>query len=516
VLAVGLPFAAVVPIYRSRSRPNVREAWTFLAAGGAFVAVAASVPAVLDGGRLTATAGVSYLGVPLALAIDPFGALFGLLAATLWPVASLYSVGYVRGLGAHAQTRYFAAFAASVGSTLGVAFAANLLTLFVFYELLTVATYPLVVHEESPAARDAAAKYVAYTLSGGAALLAGTVLLYAAVGSVSFVPGGLDGLGADPALARGAFALLIVGFGVKAAVVPLHGWLPSAMVAPTPVSGLLHAVAVVKSGAFGVGRVFMYLYGPDAVRDLGVAAPVVGAAALTMLVGGVLALRAESIKGALAYSTVSQLSYIVLGFALAAPTAAFGALLHIPAHAFMKIALFFAAGVVYVETGAKSIAALRGLARRLPVTMAAFAVAAAGLAGVPPVAGFVSKWYLVVGALRSEIPLAAAAFLLAGTLKLLLFWPMIAAAFFGATPRSLGPPGADVDGNSAGAVPDGGDHAGGDASDESARGAWTDERSPALVVPVVLAVAGAVLLGLVPDRLPLWELARAVVAEVFA
>jgi len=515
-VAVGLPFAAVVPIYLSRTRPNLREAWTFLAGAGAFVAVAATVSPVLDGARLTAATGVSYLGVPLALSVDPFGALFGLLAATLWPVTSLYSVGYVRRLDEHAQTRYFAAFAASVGSTLGVAFAANLLTLFVFYELLTVATYPLVVHEESAEARDAAAKYVAYTLSGGAALLAGLVLLSVAAGSLSFVPGGLDGLATDPTLARAAFGLLIVGFGVKAAVVPVHGWLPSAMVAPTPVSGLLHAVAVVKSGAFGLGRVFMYLYGPDAVRELGVAAPVVGAAVLTMLGGGVLALRAESIKGALAYSTVSQLSYIVLGFALAAPTAAFGALLHIPAHAFMKITLFFAAGAVSVETGAKSIRKLPGLARRLPVTLAAFAVAAAGLAGFPPVAGFVSKWYLVLGALRSDLPLTAAAFLLAGTLKLLLFWPMVAAAFFEEPPRSIGRSGASEAAADAASLPDGGAHGDVDARGGRALDSLVAESSPALLVPVALAVAGALLLGLVPERLPFWDLARAVVAEVFA
>jgi NADH-quinone oxidoreductase subunit L/multicomponent Na+:H+ antiporter subunit D len=493
-LAVAVPALAMAPIALSGRRPNVREGWTLLAALGTVVLTGVLADSVLGGARPGAAIG-GFAGIPFELRVDPFGALFGLLAATLWVVTSVYSIGYMRGLHEHAQTRYFAAFAASVAATLGVAYAANLLTLFVFYELLTVATYPLVVHEGTDDARAAGRSYIGYTLAGGLAVLAGLVLVAVLVGSLSFVPGGLAGLRSDPVLARVAFGLLVVGFGVKTAVMPLHSWLPAAMVAPTPVSGLLHAVAVVKSGAFGLGRVFMYVYGPETVRDLGLGWPVAVAAGGTMLVAGVLALRQTKLKRALAYSTVSQLSYIALGFALADPTAAFGALLHIPAHAVMKIILFFVAGVVAVETGVKSIGGLTGIARRLPATMIAFTIGAVGLAGFPLVAGFVSKWYLVLGSLDADALVFAVTFLAAGALKLLLFWPMLSAAFFGDVPAETGlthePP------------PD------------WERRSPTDETSPALLAPVLVVALGAVVLGLVPDALPLWELAERVVAEVF-
>ncbi|WP_255151422.1 complex I subunit 5 family protein [Halorarius halobius] len=496
LVAVALPAVAAVPILATgQRRPNLREAWTFLAALGTLAVVAALVPGVLAGTRYVTDLGEFAAGVGFVLRVDPFGALFALLASALWLVTSLYSVGYVRGLDEHAQTRYFAAFAVSVASALGVAFAGNLLTLFVCYELLTLATYPLVVHAETDAARAAGRVYLGYTLAGGVAVLGGLVVVYVAAGTLAFVPGGVAALAADPALARAAFALLAVGFGVKTAVVPLHGWLPTAMVAPTPVSGLLHAVAVVKSGAFGLGRVTMYLLGPDAMHELGLSAPLAVAAAGTMLFAGVVALRQTTLKRALAYSTVSQLSYIALGFALAGPGAAFGALLHIPAHALMKITLFFVAGVVAVETGVTEVAGLVGIARRLPATMTAFAVGAAGLAGFPLVAGFVSKFHLVVGGVAAAGLPVAAVYLAAGALKLLLFWPMLSAAFF----------------------PDGGAIHG----ESDADGAVWERRSPfreappALLVPVLAVAVGAVVLGVVPDALPLWDLADATVAEVF-
>ncbi|WP_276259756.1 complex I subunit 5 family protein [Haloglomus litoreum] len=552
--AVLLPALAVGPILATRHRPNVREAWTFLAGGGTLVLAGLLARAVLAGARPTTDLGTYVGGVGFVLRVDPFGTLFGLLAATLWLVTSVYSVGYMRGLDEHGQGRYFAAFAASIAATLGVAFAGNLLTLFVAYELLTVATYPLVVHAGTDDARAAGRQYLAYTLAGGAAVFAGLVLVYLLAGSVAFVPGGLAGVASDPALARVAFGLLVLGFGVKTAVVPLHTWLPNAMVAPTPVSGLLHAVAVVKSGAFGLGRVVAYVFGPDAVTGLGVGLPLAVLAATTMLYAGVLALRREKLKQALAYSTVSQLSYIALGFALAGRLSTFGAILHIPAHAFMKITLFFVAGLVYVETGATYRDELAGIARRLPVTMTAFAVAAAGLAGFPLVAGFVSKWYMVLGALATD-PGFGAVYLLAGGLKLLLFWPIVASAFF-TDPEEAEDPAHDAAAAPHGGAPvasDGGSATPGDGTDGPAEapgdgtsgpsgdlggddpagddyhaghgslppaGGWTRpasfrEAPPALLGPVVAVAVGAVVLGVVPDWLPLWDLAEATVAEVF-
>jgi NADH-quinone oxidoreductase subunit L/multicomponent Na+:H+ antiporter subunit D len=507
--AVAIPALAIPLVYASRSRPNRREAWTLLAAVATLGVVSLAVRA--EGTPVTSLGSVA--GISFTLRADAAGLLFALLAATLWLATSVYSVGYVRALDEHGQTRYFAAFAASIAATMGVALSANLFTLFVFYELLTLATYPLVVHAGTDEARAAGRTYVAYTLGGGVLVLAGVVLVGVAAGTLAFTPGGLAGLAAaDPTLARAAFALLVVGFGVKTAIMPLHGWLPTAMVAPTPVSGLLHAVAVVKSGVFALARTVLYTFGPETTWDLGVGLPLALAAAATMLAAGVVGIRQDNLKRGLAYSTIGQLSYIALGLALATPLAVFGALLHVVAHAFMKITLFLAAGVVAVETGEKYVSDMAGVGRRLPATMTAFAVAAAGLVGFPFVAGFVSKFHLVVGAAGSPHPVLVAAYLVGGLLKLLYFWPIVHVAFFGER-------GSDAPASRhAFATPHATD--GGYAGGEVARPRWPRvplgrEASPLVLVPVLFTVGGAVLLGAVPTALPFWALAEAVVAEVF-
>jgi NADH-quinone oxidoreductase subunit L/multicomponent Na+:H+ antiporter subunit D len=531
--AVALPALAVPLILASGARPNRREAWTMLAALGTFLVVA-----LLVRSTATHTTGLgSVVGVEFALRADAAGLLFALLASTLWIATSVYSVGYMRGLDEHDQTRYFAAFAASIAATMGVAFAANLLTLFVFYELLTLATYPLVAHSGTAEARAAGRKYLAYTLGGGVLAFAGILLVGVLADTVAFEAGGVAGLAtADPTLARAAFGLLVAGFGVKAAVMPLHGWLPAAMVAPTPVSGLLHAVAVVKSGAFAVTRSVLYVFGPETASDLGVASALAVAAAVTMVLAGVVGLRQDSLKRGLAYSTVSQLSYIVLGVALLTPLAMFGALLHVVAHAFMKITLFFVAGVVYVETGEKYVSDLGGVAARLPATMTAFAVAAAGLVGFPLVAGFVSKYHLVLGAATGPDAAFVAAFLLAGLLKLLYFWPVVYAAFHGrrggddpASRHAFAPPhladGGLVappthDDSGVGDSTDGSDAAGEDATGVRHGSGWErrtprTEASPLVLGPVLFTVGMAVALGVAPTLFPFWELAELAVAEVF-
>jgi NADH-quinone oxidoreductase subunit L/multicomponent Na+:H+ antiporter subunit D len=313
---------------------------------------------------------------------------------------------------------------------------------------------------------------------------------------------------------------------------PLHGWLPTAMVAPTPVSGLLHAVAVVKSGAFGLGRTVLYVFGPETVADLGVGTPLAVAAAATAVLAGVLALRQSKIKRALAYSTVSQLSYIALGFAVGGRVAVLGALLHVVAHAFMKITLFFAAGVIYVETGVEYLDEVAGIARRLPATMSAFAVAAAGLAGMPLVAGFVSKLHLVLGTFAAGVAPLGAVYLVAGTLKLLLFWPILSAAFFGRGPPLPSHHAVDSETHGPTRVADGGDDDGDDRDDDGGTvvhgtpgvddrsAAWerrtpTTETTPALLGPILFVVGVAVVFGIVPDALPLFDLAAVTVAEVF-
>jgi formate hydrogenlyase subunit 3/multisubunit Na+/H+ antiporter MnhD subunit len=518
VLAVLVPALAVPAIYLARRRPNPREAVTLAAAAGTLLAVWLLVRAP---GTPTARFG-AVAGVPFELRADAAGLLFALLASVLWLVTSVYSIGYVRTVGEHSQTRYFAAFAASIGATMGVAFAANLFTLFVFYELLTLATYPLVVHAGTDEARGAGRTYILYTLGGGVLVLGGVVLVGVLAGTVTFSAGGIAALGAaDPTLAVAAFVLLAVGFGVKTAIMPLHGWLPAAMVAPTPVSGLLHAVAVVKSGVFALGRTVLYVFGPETTWDLGVGLPLAAAAAVTMVLAGVVGLRQDSLKRGLAYSTVSQLSYIALGLALATPLAVFGALLHVVAHAFMKITLFFAAGVAYAETGEKYVSDLAGVARRLPLTMTAFAVAAAGLIGFPLVAGFVSKFHLVLGAAGGPAPALVAAYLLAGLLKLLYFWPIVYAAFFGE--RDSEEPDSRHPFAPAHAATDGG-HVEQpvlrEADPTADEAGWQRlplgrEASPFLLAAVLFTAGGAVALGVAPTALPFWELAGAVVTEVF-
>ncbi|NHN47395.1 monovalent cation/H+ antiporter subunit D family protein [Halostella sp. JP-L12] len=432
VLAAALPIVAILASHR---RPNVREGWSVASALGTFAVVASMVPGVLGGDVYVTDLGTFVFGVEFALRADGLGTLFALLASFLWIITTFYSIGYMRGLDEHDQTRYFASFAASVAAAVGVAFGSNLLVLFVFYELLTVATYPLVTHDEDAEARAAGRKYLTYTFGGGVAVLAGIVLVYWLTGTVAFAAGGIEGLGtADPTLARAAFALLAGGFGVKAALMPMHSWLPDAMVAPTPVSGLLHAVAVVKSGVFGVARVVLDVFGPEAVADLGVGVALAAVAAFTLLTASVIALRQDNLKRRLAYSTVSQLSYIVLGLGVGAYDATglamTGGLLHIPAHAFMKLTLFFCAGAIHVETHTDDISNMAGIGRRMPLTMAAFGVASLGMAGIPLLAGFVSKWYLLLGSVSAGYAVFAVALLLSGVLNIAYFWPIVYQAFF--------------------------------------------------------------------------------------
>jgi len=431
-LAAVLVSAVAIPlIVASYRRPNVREAWTMFVALAKVAIVASMVPGVLAGDVYVTDMGTFVADVGFVLRADALGMLFAALASALWVITSLYSVGYMRGLDEHSQTRYFASFAASLATAIGVAFAANLVTLFIFYELLTVATYPLVAHDETAEARAAGRKYLAYTFGGGVAVLTGTVLVFWLTGTTAFTPGGIAALaGADPAIARLAFALLAAGFGVKAALMPLHSWLPDAMVAPTPVSGLLHAVAVVKSGVFGIARVALDVFGPETMRELGVGLPLAAVAAFTLLTASVIALRKDNLKRRLAYSTVSQLSYIVLGLGVLSGNAIVGGLLHIPAHAFMKLTLFFCAGAIHVETHTDDISNMAGIGRRMPLTMAAFAVASAGMAGIPLLAGFVSKWYLLIGSVQAGQAVFAVALLVSGMLNIAYFWPVVYQAFF--------------------------------------------------------------------------------------
>jgi multicomponent Na+:H+ antiporter subunit D len=430
--AVLVSLVAAGLIALSGRRPNIREAWTFAAAFLELAFVASLLPRVLAG-EVVETLPLGLVpGVALHLRADAFGLLFALVASGLWLLTSVYSVGYMReGRYGH-QTGYFASFAVAISATIGVAFSANLITFFIFYEILTLATYPLVVHFRSGEALAAGRKYLVYTLVAGQALLMAAVWVQTIAPDATFQPGGfLAGRAAPPALVL-LFLLFIVGVGVKAAIMPLHGWLPAAMVAPTPVSALLHAVAVVKAGAFGCVRVVGYVFGVDLLRDLGIDQVLAVAASITILAASIRALGEGHLKRRLAFSTISQLSYIVLGAALGSSAALAGAMFHIAAHGLMKITLFFCAGAIYAKTHVEQIADLGGVGRRMPVTMGAFTLCAFGLAGIPPMAGFLSKWNLGVGALESGHPWFLAVLVASGLLNFGYFFPIVYAAFFGA------------------------------------------------------------------------------------
>jgi len=340
-------------------------------------------------------------GLELVLRAGPLSLLFVSLSAVLWLVTTVYAIGYLE----HSphRSRFFGFFSLCVTATVGVALSGNLITFLLFYELLTLATYPLVVHRGTEAARRAGLVYLRYTIAGGALLLVATVWLYTLTGTLEFTPQGfLNSVGEEHHTALIIiFALLIAGFGVKAALVPLHGWLPLAMVAPAPVSALLHAVAVVKAGAFGIVRVVYDVFGVEFAADLGVLAPLAWLAATTIIYGSLRALFQDDLKRRLAFSTVSQVAYIVLGTAIAGPIAAIGGVVHLVHQGLMKITLFFCAGNLAETLGIHKISEMNGVGRRMPWTMAAFTVGAFGMIGAPPVAGFVTKWDLGLGALQA-------------------------------------------------------------------------------------------------------------------
>ena len=481
ILAVSVSAVAAALILRFGTRPNLRESCTFVAALLKLALVLSLVPSVLAGPPVQTTVFELLPGVPLQLRADAFGTVFAVVASSLWLLTSVYSVGYMRSLKEHAQTRYFACFALSLSATIGVAFAANLLTLYLFYEVLTLATYPLVAHKESDAAIEAGRKYLVYTLGAGVAILAAMAGIYMITGTLDLRPGGTPGLdqGSDFTL-QVLFWTLIVGFGVKASLLPLHGWLPTAMIAPTPVSALLHAVAVVKSGVFGCVRVIGFVFGPLLLHELGAATVLAYLAATTILFGSIMALAQDNLKRRLAYSTVSQLSYIVLGAALLTPAGMMGSVLHLTSHATLKITLFFCAGAIYVTTGCDRVSQLAGIGRRMPWTMTAFTIGALGLAGVPPLNGFVSKWYLCLGSLEAHDAVFAGILIVSGLLNIAYFFPIVYAAFFQSSDR----------------FPDRG------------------EARPALLIPLLLTALASVILGIWPNAGPdLWKLAYQV-AEI--
>ncbi|MBA3777274.1 MAG: monovalent cation/H+ antiporter subunit D family protein [Betaproteobacteria bacterium] len=427
IIALMLPVGGAVLIAASHRAPNLREAASIATALALVTAVASLLPAVLDGGEPTIRWFAIFPGLAVEFRVEPLGLLFAIVASALWLVSSVYSIGYMRANDESRQTRFYVCFALALASTIGVAFAGNLLTLLIFYEALTLVTYPLVTHHGDQEAKRGGRTYL------GILLLTSTVFLLPAIvatwmvaGTLDFTPGGILGDRLSAGAATALLALYVFGIG-KAALMPFHRWLPAAMVAPAPVSALLHAVAVVKAGVFTIVKVIVYVFGIGAsTADFSWLPYVAG---FTVLAASVVALRADNLKRRLAYSTISQLSYVVLATAILAPISIVGAALHIVAHAFGKITLFFAAGAIYTAAHKTEVSQLDGIGRRMPWTLTAFAIGALSMIGLPPTGGMVSKWYMVSGAFQAEHWFALAVIVASTLLNAGYFVPIVYRAF---------------------------------------------------------------------------------------
>ena len=429
-ICVFLPFAGAAVISLTGANPNVREAVTLITAVILFALVATIYPTVAAGGTPSAVLIEMLPGLSIAFVVEPLGMIFAGIASFLWIVTSIYSIGYMRGHGEANQTRFYAYFAIALGATMGVAFAGNMLTLFIFYEVLTLSTFPLVTHHGTEEAKRAGRVYLGILLGTSIAfLLFAIVWTWTIAGTLDFTDGGiLAGKAAGPTVGI-LLALYVFGVG-KAAIMPLHRWLPAAMVAPTPVSALLHAVAVVKVGVFTVLKVIVYIFGVDFLAQAASGRWLLYVAGFTIVAASVVALRSDNLKRRLAYSTVSQLSYVIMAAAILTPLSAMGAAFHIAAHAFGKITLFFCAGSILVASHKTLVSELDGIGRRMPWTMAAFAIAALSMIGIPPTVGFVSKWYILRAAMEAEQMFAVAVIVLSTLLNAAYFLPIVYAAFF--------------------------------------------------------------------------------------
>ena len=428
---VVVPLLGALAVMLAGSRPNLREAMS-LGAGVVLLAlVVRLLPRVLSGDWPATVLAEPIPGLSLAFSAEPLGVLFGLIASFLWIVTTVYSIGYMRGHGEAHQTRFYAFFAIAMGCTMGVAFADNLFTLFVFYELLTLSTYPLVTHAGTREARQGGRIYLGILMATSMGfLLLAVVWTWQLAGNLRFTSGGILAGAASPLVIGVLFALYVFGIG-KAALMPFHRWLPAAMVAPTPVSALLHAVAVVKAGVFAILKITVYIFGLDLLRDTGVTDWLLWVAAVTILVASVIALRQDNLKARLAYSTISQLSYIVMGALLVNSTALAGSTLHLATHAFGKITLFFCAGAILVASHKTKVSELDGLGRQMPWTMGAFFLASLSIVGLPPMGGMWSKWYLALGAIDAGYAVLVGVLMVSTLLNIAYLIPVPIRAFVG-------------------------------------------------------------------------------------
>ena len=431
LLAVLVSLFVIPVLVSSSGKPNVRESWIFVAGAIKLVLVLSMLPVILEGKQIALTLFEIAPGAAIAFRVDGLGMLFAIVAASLYIVTSIYSIGYMRGLNEHGQTRFVSFFALAISATIGAAFSANLLTLYLFYEILSLATYPLVTHHQDATSRISGRRYLTFILGTSIALvLPAMIYCYHVTGTLEFSTAGIftDQLSKPAALVL--LLMFVFGF-AKAGIMPFHTWLPAAMVAPTPVSALLHAVAVVKVGVFSIVRVITGIFGVDLLADFNLGVVVMSIASVTILVSSCIALSQDELKRRLAYSTISQLSYIIFGVALLSPQGLTGGVIHIAMHAFGKITLFFCAGAIFVATGKKYISQMQGLGKKMPFTFAAFFVGALGVIGLPPTGGFYSKWNLILGTLEAQQTIFMLVLLVSSFLNAFYFLPIVFKAFFG-------------------------------------------------------------------------------------
>jgi multicomponent Na+:H+ antiporter subunit D len=470
LLAILAPLCGAGLVMANGKRPNVREACSFIAALVLFLLTLSMVPAIYEGKRLHFTLFQLLPGLSISLRADAMSMIFAVAASFLWVVTVFYSAGYMRGLEEHAQTRFNTCFALALFGAMGCAFSDNLLTLYLFYEIVSVCTYPLVAHHQDEESYESGKKYLTYlTATAKGLVLPAMVLIYVLTGTLDFATNIRTGIlpaDANRWVVTALYACCILGF-AKNGIMPFHNWLPSAMVAPTPVSALLHAVAVVKVGVFSTVRVMLCIFGVDRMQALNLGLPTAYFVSITIVVASIVALSKDNLKARLAYSTVSQLSYIVLGVALLQPAGIEGGLIHIANHAFSKITLFFCAGAIYVATHKKNISEMSGLGRAMPFTFGAFALASLSMIGAPPVAGFVTKWYLLNGAMDARSIGIIIILLISTLLNAAYFAPVVCKAFFGK------------------------------ASPEDAKHHFT-EAHPSMVIPLAITAAISVIIGLYP------------------
>ncbi len=431
LIAVIVPIiGAVIIRLLDEDNAKMRHTVALVAVSIVFIAVASMLPAVLAGRPIEVRLFEMLAGLGIVFRIDALGMVFGLVSSSLWVFATIYSIGYMAH--EHEQRNYFVFFILSCSAAMGVAFAGSLFTLYIFYEYLAICTYPLVVHAGTPESVRAGIKYISYSLAGGALVLISIFMISDLVGTLDFTPGGIlaPASAEHMLMIKAIFVLLIAGFGTKAAIMPLHSWLPGAMVAPTPVSALLHAVAIVKAGVFGISRVFFSLYGRELLVEMNVTLILAVVICFTIVVGSLMAIKQTVLKLRLAYSTIGQLGYITLGLLLLTPAGVTGGLIHIINHAVLKITLFFCAGMIITVTGKKNLDQLNGVGRQMPLTMLAFAVSALGLMGVMPIAGYTTKYYLLTGSLDASLPFFAYVILGSSLLNAIYYLPIIVNAFF--------------------------------------------------------------------------------------